>query len=87
MQTIKGIINNSNGLTSHLSVDLVSEANKYECEVTINVLEEQADLKSIMNVMALVVPNGEKFSITFDGKDEVKAAHNFDIFLTNHNLK
>ena len=87
MQKINGVINNSTGLTSHLSVDLVSEANKYNCQVTIHVLDESADLKSIMNVMALVVSTGEHFSITFEGKGEEEAAERFDKFLMDNNLK
>ena len=87
MQTINGIVNNSTGLTSHLSVELVSEANKYDCQVTIHVLDESADLKSIMNVMALVVPHGEKFSITFEGKSEEEASEKFDKFLKELDLK
>lgn len=87
MQRIDGIVNNSNGLTSHLSVELVSEANKFACKILIHVLDEEADLKSIMNVMALVVPHGEKFYITFDGEDEELAKNKFEEFLTKTNLK
>ena len=81
MQEIKGYVNNVNGLTSHLSVELVSEANKFSSQITINVLDESADLKSIMNVMALVVPHGEHFTITIEGKDEVAAANKFQEIL------
>lgn len=70
MRTINGYVANNTGLTSRLSVDLVSEANKYKSHIEINVLEETADLKSIMNVMALVVPHGEDFTITIEGEDE-----------------
>lgn len=87
MKRIDGIVNNSNGLTSHLSVELVSEANKFDCKITIHVLDEEADLKSIMNVMALVVPHGEKFFITFEGTNEEEASAKFDNTLKELNLK
>lgn len=73
MRTIKGYVGNTTGLTSRLSVDIVSEANKFQSNITINVFDESADLKSIMNVMALVVPHGEEFSITIEGPDEKTA--------------
>ncbi len=73
MRTINGYVGNNNGLTSRLSVDLVSEANKYKSDIEIHVLDESADLKSIMNVMALVVPHGEDFTITIEGEDEAIA--------------
>jgi len=44
----------ANGLTARLSVQIVNEANKFKSDCTIKVLDEEADLKSIMNVMALV---------------------------------
>ncbi len=70
MRTINGYVGNSTGLTSRLSVELVSEANKYKSFICIHVYDENADLKSIMNVMALVVPHGEEFTISIEGDDE-----------------
>ena len=87
MQRIEGVVNNSNGLTSHLSVELVSEANKFDCKIVIHVLDEEADLKSIMNVMALVVPHGESFFITFSGKDVEIASKKFEVLLIELKLK
>ena len=87
MKTVNGCVNNINGLTSHLSVELVSEANKFSSEITINVSDESADLKSIMNVMALVVPHGESFFITFSGKDEEIASKKFEELLIELKLK
>ncbi len=81
MKTIEGFVTNHNGLTSRLSVELVEQANKFTSNITIHVLDEQADLKSIMNVMALVVPYGEVFTIIIDGEDEEEAAKKFASFL------
>ena len=37
--------------------------------------------------MALVVPHGEKFFITFEGDDEEVAKNKFEDFLTKNDLK
>lgn len=81
MKVIEGYVANSSGLTSRLSVALVEQANKFKSQININVLDETADLKSIMNVMALVVPHGENFTIEIEGEDEEIAASRFESFL------
>lgn len=86
MRTINGYVGNLTGLTSRLSVELVSEANKYKSFIEIHVLDETADLKSIMNVMALVVPHGEDFTITIEGEDEITAEENLKEKLKDLNL-
>lgn len=87
MKTINGIVLNANGLTSRIIVELVSEANHFESNLTIKVLDEDADLKSIMNVMALVVPKNTEFEIQIEGKDEDKAAEKLEVVLKNLHLK
>ena len=87
MKTVTGIVLNPNGLTSRLSAQIVAEANKYKSALTICVLEEEADLKSIMNVMALVVPHGCEFSVKITGNDENAAAASFEKLLRELNLK
>ena len=67
--TVKAI----NGLNSKAAGALVAQANQYESVLTLKYRHEVADLKSIMNVMGLVIRRGEAFSITADGKDEVAA--------------
>ena len=66
---------------------MVAEANKYKSVLTIIVDEESADLKSIMNVMALVVPYGLDYEIQIDGLDEEAAETNFIKLLKDINLK
>ena len=57
MKIIEGKIHNEKGLTSRLAALLVGEANHFKSNLTIKVFDETADLKSIMNVMALVIPD------------------------------
>ncbi len=73
MKIVNGKVLSANGLTSRLSAQIVNEANKFKSDCTIVVTDEEADLKSIMNVMALVVPHGEDFTITIEGEDEAIA--------------
>ncbi len=62
-----------NGLGSRPSAALVFEANKYACNVELHYANDVANMKSIMNIMALVIRSGEEFEIVTDGIDEEKA--------------
>ena len=86
MLTLEGKVLAPTGLTARLSTLLVAEANKYNSSLTIKVDDEEADLKSIMNVMALVIPHGTKFVITIDGTDQDKALAQFEKLLKDINL-
>lgn len=87
MKIVNGIVLSQNGLNARLSTQIVAEANKYKSNCVISALGEEADLKSIMNVMALVVPKGKEFSITIEGEDEDKAYESFEKLLKEINLK
>lgn len=62
-----------NGLNSKAANALVLQANQYVSNLTLKYHNEIADLKSIMNVMGLVIRAGEAFSITAEGSDEAAA--------------
>lgn len=87
MKTIEGKVLSTNGLTARLSALIVNEANKYKSTCKIYVIDEQADLKSIMNVMALVVPRGLDFTIQIEGEDEEQAEIAFNKLLKELELK
>ena len=86
MLKINGKVLASNGLTARLSTLLVAEANKYNSSLILKVDDEEADLKSIMNVMALVIPNGLDYEITIDGNDEEVAFEHFTKLLKDIDL-
>ena len=75
-----------NGLSSRASVALVNEANKYDSESSLHFQGEEANMKSIMNVMALVIRNGETFSIECQGKDEENTINGLERVLKNYNI-
>lgn len=80
MRTLEVKITNPNGLTSRHGADLVEEANLYKSNITMitSISNDKADLKSIMDVMATVVNEGEAFTIEIEGEDEDKA---YDAFV------
>ena len=75
-----------NGLNSKASAAIVAEANKHHCKLTLSYLNETADLKSIMNVMGLVIRQGETFSIQGEGTDEEAALKNLSHLMTHLHL-
>ena len=81
MKTIKVRVTNENGLTSRLAAELVAEANKHISRCTMVADREdtaaQADLKSIMNVFTLSIPQNGTFDIDIEGVDEEQAYNSF----------
>ena len=80
--TIKSV----NGLTSRLSSALVSMANRFKCDSQLIYLDESADLKSIMNVMSLVIRFNEPFSILTTGDDELTAINSIESLMKEIHL-
>lgn len=71
MKVLNCKVNNGTGVTSRISAELVAEANHAEnCEITLVLGDNTADLKSIMNMMSLVIKDGAEFSIQITGEDE-----------------
>ena len=86
MKQLYSKVNNPSGLTSRLSAELVAEANRTSCKVTLYSHDEEADLKSIMNMMALVIRHGEEFKIVIEGDTEEAVAKKFKKLLEELNL-
>jgi phosphocarrier protein len=68
-------ISSPSGLGSRAAAALVREANQFHCDMELAYQDEVADLKSIMNVMALVIRQGESFELRCEGEDEDQAFH------------
>lgn len=60
---------NPQGLHARPASLLVRKANEYEASVTLRVGDDQADCKSIMEVMMLASPQGTKLTIEAEGPD------------------
>ncbi len=75
------IVKSEKGLISRASAALVSEANKYKCELFLLTNGEEANLKSIMNVMGLAVRKDAEITITAEGEDAEKALERIEVVL------
>jgi phosphocarrier protein len=87
MKTLNCKVNNGIGVTSRISAELVAEANRAEdCEVTLIFGDNTADLKSIMNMMSLVIKDGAQFTIQISGEDEEEVYASFASLLQDLKL-
>ena len=75
------LVKSEKGLTSRASAALVSEANKYKCELTLIYEDDEANLKSIMNVMGLMIKKGNEFKVVTNGVDEDIAIERIEVIL------
>ncbi|MED4228267.1 HPr family phosphocarrier protein [Neobacillus cucumis] len=57
------------GLHTHPSAALVNAATPFKSEVLLEYQDKQVNLKSIMGIMSLGIPNGATFKIIAKGDD------------------
>lgn len=62
--------------------NLVQIANKYSCQIYLEVEEKRVNAKSIMGMMSLAVMNGETVVLDVQGEDEEEAISALEKFLT-----
>lgn len=74
-------VKSEKGLTSRASAALVSEANKYKSDLTLFYEDDEANLKSIMNVMGLMIKKNCEFKIVAFGIDEEIAIERIESIL------
>ena len=72
----------SEGLDARPIALLVQEASQYSSSVYIEVDQKQVNAKSIMGMMSLVLPVGEKVVVTADGSDEDTAIASIEKYLS-----
>ena len=80
------VLINQDGLTSRISSNIVSFANRFMSKISLIHEDEEANLKSIMNVMALIIRNQDNFSIVYDGEDEEQAASFINNYLISQDI-
>ena len=73
MAKIKLKIIDPAGLHARPASIVASAASKFESNITLSVNDKTADLKSIMNVMALGVKQGSEIEIIAEGSDAEEA--------------
>ena len=74
-------IENKTGIHARPAGDLVKEAKKYECKITLTKDGKSGDCKKIFGIMGLAVKNGNEVTMTFDGADEDVACEAVEAFM------
>lgn len=74
------------GLHARPASELVKIASSFQANINIISKGKTGNAKSIMNVMALGIKQGEEITITADGADETPAIEKIQAELTNLKL-
>lgn len=77
------IILNNKGIQSRVASSLVKKAMGFKSKINITYGNMIADAKSLINVIALKVPQNTTLTITANGDDEVLAVDNLVTLLTS----
>lgn len=63
---------------------LAKQANGFACSIQIGKAEQMADAKDVMDIMGVMLMQGDEMQITFDGADEEKAAKSIINLVEEH---
>jgi phosphocarrier protein HPr len=74
------------GIHARPATMLVHAANKFNSEITLEYKGKIVNLKSIMGVMSLGIPNGEEIKIMVDGIDSEAAINDIEETLKKEKL-
>ena len=75
------IITSEVGLHARPATLLVQEASRYSSEVELQYDSKKVNVKSIMGVMSLGIPQGGKFYLIVKGNDETEAFQGIESLL------
>ncbi len=84
MVTFDYIIKAEHGIHARPAGELVKKAQSHRCGITLRHGERHADLKKLLAVLQLGVPQGATVSIECDGADEEAAADDIKSYLQQH---
>ena len=77
----KSVTINCEGLEARPIAMLVQKASQYVSTVHIEVGTKRVNAKSIMGMMSLSVCGGDEIVVVTEGKDEVEAANEIEVYL------
>ena len=86
MAKFTAVITDPVGLHARPASITVAAASKFASDITITTKEKSGNLKSIMNVMALGVKNGEEVTIEATGADADEAVKAIETTMKQNNL-
>ncbi|MFP7480080.1 phosphocarrier protein HPr [Terribacillus saccharophilus] len=84
MQEKTFTITSETGIHARPATLLVNKASQFNSEIELGFKEKKVNLKSIMGVMSLGVPQGAQVVITTDGNDEEAAIEGIQEVLESH---
>lgn len=74
------------GLHARPASQIVAFSNKFKSNIDIEHKDKKVNLKSVMLVMSLGVPHGDKITLHFNGEDEETACEQLVEFITSVNV-
>lgn len=77
------IVGLNDGLSSETISDFINLTNKFTSSIILNKREQEANAKSMMELLALSVRKSEELTIKVDGIDQVEAIEDIYKFLSN----
>ncbi len=86
MESFTAKITDPVGLHARPASVTVSTASKFDAEITIESNGKSGNLKSIMNIMALGVKQGDEIKISASGSDEKEAIQEIQKTMKDNNL-
>lgn len=63
------IVEDTEGLCARLAQKVVQAASKYESDILLKYRNKEVDVKSILGLMSLAIPEGERVEIIATGED------------------
>lgn len=75
MYSVEISVNNATGLHARPAAQLVGKAQKFSSKLIIHHNGKQADIKSIISVLAAGIKSGSVVTLDAEGSDEVEAAN------------
>jgi len=76
-------IQNRLGLHARASARFVSEASRFDCEITLLKDDIEVNAKSIMGIMMLAASKGTSLTLRAEGKDEEPALNAIEILVND----
>ncbi|MFP7492172.1 phosphocarrier protein HPr [Terribacillus saccharophilus] len=84
MQEKTFTITSETGIHARPATLLVNKASQFNSEINLSFKDKKVNLKSIMGVMSLGVPQGAQVTIMTEGNDEEAAMEAIQDVLENH---
>lgn len=76
------IVENTAGFSAKLAQRIVQAASKYESDILLKYRNKEVDVKSILGLMSLAIPEGERVEIIATGVDATEVIDDLKLIIT-----